>query len=466
MTTRTERDTSGTVEVPAERLWGAQTQRALQNFAIGNHPMPIEVVRALARIKAAAARVNRRLGLLDADKAAAIEKAAEEVIEGLHDVEFPLPVWQSGSGTQTNMNLNEVIANRASERLGGPRGDGRLVHPNDDVNRGQSSNDVFPTAMHLAALPALDRVAEAARELRDTLAERSAAFDRIVKVGRTHLMDAVPLTLGQEFSGYAALMDHGMRRVLDSREPLCEVALGGTAVGTGLNAHPDFARLVCEDLSRETGYSIRPAANRFAALSANEALVSAHAAIRSLATSAMKVANDIRLLASGPRCGIGEIRIPPNEPGSSIMPGKVNPTQAEALRMVAARVIGNDVVVGIAGAGGELELNVMRPVLIHAFLESARVLADALTSFARRCIAGIEPDPARIRMHLEQSLMLVTALASRIGYDAAARIAKTAYQTRRSLREVALEQGLTAEEFDTLVRPERMVGIERLNKED
>ncbi len=467
--TRIERDSMGVVEVPRDRLWGAQTQRSLLNFPIGGHRMPIEVVRALARIKGAAARVNRDLGLLDPAKAAAIEAAAREVVEDHHDDEFPLVVWQTGSGTQTNMNVNEVIANLASERLGVPRGEdggmldgpdrSRPVHPNDDVNMGQSSNDVFPTAMHLAALEALEgRLIPAVRGLRDALDDKARAFADIVKIGRTHLMDATPLTLGQEFSGYAALMDRAVERLAAARDALCVVALGGTAVGTGLGAHPEFAARVCEDLARETGFPIRPASNLFEALSAAEPFVTAHGALKSLAASLMKVANDIRWLASGPRCGIGEVRLPANEPGSSIMPGKVNPTQAEAVMMVAVRVMGNDVVVGLAGSQGNFELNVMRPVMIHAFLESAGLMADACRSFTARCVAGIEPDLDRIRAHLERSLMLVTALAPRIGYDQAARIARRAHETGSTLRDAALELGLlTADEFDDLVRPEDMI---------
>lgn len=466
--TRIERDSMGAVEVPRDRLWGAQTQRSLLNFPIGDHRMPIEVVRALARIKACAARVNRDLGLLDAAKAGAIEAAAREVVEGRHDAEFPLVVWQTGSGTQTNMNVNEVLANLASERLGGPGGEGGgrvdgpgrpLVHPNDDVNMGQSSNDAFPTAMHLAAMEALERrLTPAVRGLREALDGKARAFADIVKIGRTHLMDATPLTLGQEFSGYVALMDKGLERLAAAQEALCVVALGGTAVGTGLGAHPEFAARVCEDLARETGFPVRPAPNPFEALSAAEPFVTAHGALKSLAVSLMKVANDIRWLASGPRCGIGEVRLPANEPGSSIMPGKVNPTQAEAVMMVAVRVMGNDVVVGLAGSQGNFELNVMRPVMIHAFLESAGLMADACRSFTDRCVAGIEPDPDRIRAHLERSLMLVTALVPRIGYDQAARIARRAHETGSTLRDAALELGiLTPDEFDDLVRPEDMI---------
>ncbi len=457
---RVERDSMGEVVVPRDRLWGAQTQRSLENFRIGGHRMPIEVVRALARIKGAAARVNRDLGLLDAARAGAIEAAAREVVLGRHDDEFPLVVWQTGSGTQTNMNVNEVLAHLANRSLAGEGGAGAgLVHPNDHVNMGQSSNDAFPTAMHLAALEALEgRLIPAVRGLRDALDAKARAFADIVKIGRTHLMDATPLTLGQEFSGYVALMDRGLERLAGVREALCEVALGGTAVGTGLGAHPEFAVRVCEALARETGFPIRPARNPFEALSAAEPMVTAHGALKSLAASLMKVANDIRWLASGPRCGIGEVRLPANEPGSSIMPGKVNPTQAEAVMMVAVRVIGNDVVVGLAGSQGNFELNVMRPVIAHAFLESAGLLADACRGFTDRCVVGIEPDRDRIRAHLERSLMLVTALAPRIGYDQAAQIAHRAHETGGTLREAALESGLlTAEEFDALVRPEDMI---------
>src|SRR5262245_53273276 len=455
---RVEKDTFGPIEVPADRLWGAQTQRSLQNFKIGIEKMPIGVIHALAQVKRACAVVNAELGF-DAAKARAIIAAADEVLAGKHDEEFPLAVWQTGSGTQTNMNVNEVLANRASELLGGERGEGRKVHPNDDVNRGQSSNDVFPTAMSVAAVIAVrTRLVGSVRRLRDTLAEKSRAFDEIVKIGRTHLQDATPLTLGQEFSGYVAQLDHGLRHVEETLPHLRELALGGTAVGTGLNAHPEFATRVAAVLSRLTGQAFVSAPNKFEALAAHDALVFAHGVLKTLAASLTKIANDVRWLASGPRCGIGELTIPENEPGSSIMPGKVNPTQCEALTMVCAQVMGNDVAVGIAGASGNFELNVFKPVIIHNVLTSARLLADACDSFDTHCARGIEPDRERIRSLVERSLMLVTALAPRLGYDRAAQIAKKAHTEGLTLKEAALALGyLTAEEFDREVRPERMV---------
>ncbi|NOZ02934.1 MAG: class II fumarate hydratase [Deltaproteobacteria bacterium] len=458
--TRIENDSMGPIEVPSIRLWGAQTQRSLMNFPIGDEKMPMEVIRALAMIKRAAAKVNTDLGLGDPARNAAIIKAADEVVDGRHDMEFPLSVWQTGSGTQTNMNVNEVLANRASELMGGPRGEGRLVHPNDDVNRGQSSNDVFPTAMHMAAADVIaNKVLPGIETLRDTLMERAGSFKEIVKIGRTHLMDATPLTLGQEFSGYAALVENGRIRLEDALSRLYELALGGTAVGTGLNAAPGFADGVARELSGLTGHPFVSAPNKFEALSGHEAMVHAHGALKGLAASLTKVANDIRWLASGPRSGLGEVRIPANEPGSSIMPGKVNPTQAEALVMVAARVMGNDVTVTVAGASGNFELNVMKPVIIHAFLQSARLLADACRSFAERCVAGLEPDEERIRELVDRSLMLVTALSPRIGYDKAASIAKNALKKGITLRESALELGLvTGAQFDEWVRPGDMVG--------
>jgi len=458
--TRTETDAFGPIEVPAERLWGAQTQRSLENFRISGERMPLELVRALVLVKKAAALVNRDLGTLDARKAEAIAAACDEVLAGRHDAEFPLLVWQTGSGTQTNMNANEVLANRASEVLGGPRGEGRLVHPNDDVNRGQSSNDVFPAAMNVAAVHALKtRVTPAVRALRDTLAVKAAAFGDLVKIGRTHLQDATPLTLGQEISGWVAQLDHGIAHVEAALPHLQELALGGTAVGTGLNAHPEYAQRAAAKLSELTGFPFSPAPNKFEALSASDALVHAHGALRTLAVSLNKIAEDVRWLASGPRAGIGEIRIPENEPGSSIMPGKVNPTQSEAMTMLCAQVLGNDVAIGIAGASGNFQLNVFRPLLAHGFLQSCRLIADGCDSFRERCAAGIEPDRARIEQHLRASLMLVTALNPHLGYDGAARIAKHAHATGKTLREAALELGLvTAEQFDAWVRPEKMIG--------
>jgi fumarate hydratase, class II len=460
MKTRIERDTFGDIEVPADRLWGAQTQRSLQNFRISGERIPLEMIHALARVKRACALVNADLGVLDGKKAKAIVEAADEIIAGQHDMEFPLVVWQTGSGTQTNMNLNEVLANRASELLGGERGQKRLVHPNDDVNKGQSSNDVFPTAMHVAALGALnEKLVPALKRLRDTLSAKSKSFDEIVKIGRTHLQDATPLTLGQEFSGYVSQLDHGITHVLASQTHLSELALGGTAVGTGLNAHPEFGTRVAKELAKSTGLHFVPAPNKFEALAANDALVHAHGALKTVAASLMKIANDIRWLASGPRSGIGELRIPENEPGSSIMPGKVNPTQSEALTMLCCQVLGNDVAVNIGGAMGNFELNVFKPLIIHNFLQSVRLLSDGAVSFNDNCAVGIEPNRERIEQMLGQSLMLVTALNPHIGYDKAAEIAKKAYKDGSTLKEAAVALGyVTAEQFDLWVRPEDMVG--------
>ncbi|MEQ1816360.1 MAG: class II fumarate hydratase [Nitrosomonas sp.] len=460
MQTREERDTMGVVEVPAEALWGAQTQRSLQNFKISSEHMPVALIHALAKVKRAAAKVNHDLGLLNAASTAAIIEAADEVIAGHFDDQFPLVVWQTGSGTQTNMNVNEVLANRASEILGGGRGASRIVHPNDEVNKGQSSNDVFPTAMHVAAVQELQqRLIPAIQQLRDTLAGKSQAFDSIVKIGRTHLQDATPLTLGQEFSGYVAQLDHGLRHVEAAMAHVCELALGGTAVGTGLNAHPEFAVRVAAELSRLTGLPFVTAPNKFEALASNDALVHAHGALKTLAASLMKIANDIRWLASGPRCGIGELRIPENEPGSSIMPGKVNPTQSEAMTMVCCQVMGNDVAVNMGGALGNFELNVMKPMIIHNFLQSVRLLADAMVSFNEHCAAGIEANIERIDMLMHNSLMLVTALNPHIGYDKAAEIAKKAHREGTTLKAAAIATGyVTSEQFESWVIPENMVG--------
>jgi fumarate hydratase class II len=456
--TRPEKDSFGTIEVPAERLWGAQTERSRRHFRISGERMPLAVVHALALVKRSAARVNRALGLLAAKNAEAIERAADEVLAGRHDAEFPLVVWQTGSGTQSNMNVNEVLANRASELLGGERGQQRLVHPNDDVNLGQSSNDVFPTAMHIAAaravehdlLPALERLAA-------TLSAKAEAFASIVKIGRTHLQDATPLTLGQEFSGYVEQLAQAEAAIELALPGLCELAIGGTAVGTGLNTHPEFGVRVAKDLSQATGLAFEPAPNKFAALAGHEALVFAHGALKTLAVALAKIANDVRWLASGPRSGLGEISIPENEPGSSIMPGKVNPTQAEALTMLCAQVLGNDVAIGIGGASGQFELNVYKPMLIHNFLQSARLLADGCTSFEEHCARGIQPNEARIRELVERSLMLVTALTPHIGYDRAAEIAKKAHRDGSTLKAAALALGyVSAEEFDRWVRPEAM----------
>ncbi len=451
----------GGIEVPADRLWGAQTQRSLENFKIGEDRMPIALIHALAQVKRAAAQVNLNLGKFkDPAIGRAIIDAADEIVAGRHNAEFPLVVWQTGSGTQTNMNLNEVIANRASELVGGERGMGRKVHPNDQVNMGQSSNDVFPTAMHVAAVEALrNRLIPSVRKLRDTLARKAEVFQELVKIGRTHLMDATPLTLGQEISGWVQLLDNGTKHVEEAIPHLCELALGGTAVGTGLNAHPEFAVRVADELAKLTGHPFVTAPNKFEALSGHDALLFAHGALKTLAASLMKIANDVRWMASGPRSGLGEILIPENEPGSSIMPGKVNPTQSEAMTMVASQVMGNDVAINMGGALGNFELNVMKPLIIHNFLGSVRLLADACVSFNDHCAAGIEPNRERIDDLLNRSLMLVTALNPHIGYDNAAKIAKNAHAKGITLRESAVESGLlTAEQFDQWVKAEDMVG--------
>ena len=460
---RLEKDSFGTIEVPADRLWGAQTERSRRFFRISAERMPLGVIYALAHVKKAAAIVNADLQLLDRKKAQAICTAADEVLAGRHDDEFPLSVWQTGSGTQSNMNVNEVLANRASELLGGERGQKRLVHPNDDVNMGQSSNDVFPTAMHIAAARAVkEDVIPASATLAGTLQNKSEQFSSIIKIGRTHLQDATPLTLGQEFSGYVAQLEHAEAALRAALPGLYQLALGGTAVGTGLNTHPEFARRVCERVARETGLPFVDARNKFAGLAGHEALVFAHGALKTLAAAASKIANDIRLLSSGPRSGLGELRIPENEPGSSIMPGKVNPTQAEALTMLCAQVIGNDVAVALGAASGHLELNVYKPMIIQAFLQSARLLADGCRSFEEHCARGIEPNEARIRELVESSLMLVTALAPHIGYDRAAEIAKKAHREGSTLRAAALALGhVQAEDFDRWVRAEQMIGPKR-----
>jgi fumarate hydratase class II len=459
MATRTEKDSLGTVEVPAERLWAAQTQRSFENFRISTERMPLELVHALVLVKKATALVNVELGALDPKVGDAIAKAADEVLAGDHDAEFPLSVWQTGSGTQTNMNVNEVLANRASELLGGARGSGRLVHPNDQVNLGQSSNDVFPTAMSVAAATALVRdVVPALAALRDTLRERSERFADVIKIGRTHLMDAVPLTLGQEIGGWASQLDHGIRHVHAALPHLSELAIGGTAVGTGQNTHPELGARVSAKINGWTKLEFTSAPDKFEALAAHDGVVFAHGALKTVAASLVKIANDVRWLASGPRAGLGEIRIPENEPGSSIMPGKVNPTQSEALIMACTQVLGNDVVVNVAGASGNFELNVQKPLLAFAFLQSARLIADGAASFREHCAVGIEPDRARIQVHLERSLMLVTALAPHIGYDAASKIARHAHTQNLTLREAALGLGLvSAEDFDRWVRPEAML---------
>ncbi|GAA3989331.1 class II fumarate hydratase [Comamonas faecalis] len=458
--TRTEYDSFGAIEVPAAQLWGAQTQRSLGNFAISGEHQPLELIRALALVKQASATVNHALGLQDEAKTRAIVAAAQEVLDGAHDGEFPLVVWQTGSGTQTNMNVNEVLANRASELLGGERGKARLVHPNDDVNRSQSSNDVFPTAMHVAAVQAIAaRLLPALERLHQTLDAKARAFDDIVKIGRTHLQDATPLTLGQEISGWAAQLAQARGHLQAALPGLYELALGGTAVGTGLNAPAGYAQGVAQELARRTGLPFITAPNKFAVMAACDALVHAHGALKTLAASLMKIANDVRWLASGPRSGIGEISIPENEPGSSIMPGKVNPTQCEALTMLAAQVMGNDVAINIGGSSGNFELNVFRPMIAQNFLQSVRLLADGMNSFNDHCAVGIEPNRARIDDLVGRSLMLVTALNTHIGYDKAAEIAKRAHHEGSSLREAAIASGhLTAEQFDAWVVPANMVG--------
>lgn len=458
--TRTECDTFGPIEVPTERLWGAQTQRSLVYFGISSEKMPEEIIFALARVKRACALVNRDLGLLGADKGNAIIKAADEVLSGQHPQEFPLSVWQTGSGTQTNMNLNEVLANRASEILGGSRGKGRLVHPNDDVNLGQSSNDVFPTAMHVAAALAITHdLLPALSGLRTTLDTKSNQFDGIVKIGRTHLQDATPLTLGQEFSAYVAQMDYAESMIGATLPSLYELAVGGTAVGTGLNTHPEFGARVAAELASSIGLPFRSAPNKFAALAAHDALVAAHGMLKTLAAALMKVANDIRWMASGPRSGLGEISIPENEPGSSIMPGKVNPTQCEAITMLCCQVFGNDVAINLGGASGNFELNVFKPLIAHNFQQSVRLLATGMESLGEHCVRGIEPNCERISELLERSLMLVTALTPHIGYDRAAEIAKRAHRDGCTLKAAALALGyVSEEEFERWVQPSKMTG--------
>jgi fumarate hydratase, class II len=457
---RIERDSMGEIDVPSERLWGASTERSRRNFRISTERIPEALIRALTLVKKASASVNLDLGLLDAEKARAIMKAADEILEGKHDREFPLVVWQTGSGTQSNMNVNEVIANRGSEILGGERGAKRLVHPNDDVNRGQSTNDVFPTAMHVAAVEALrGRVLPALRRLSDALAAKAREFSDVVKIGRTHLQDATPLTLGQEFSGYVSQLHHGITHVEQALPHLQELAIGGTAVGTGLNTHPEFGERAAKKLAEWTGHPFVTAPNKFEALAASDALVFAHGALKTVAASLTKIANDVRWLGSGPRAGLGELLLPENEPGSSIMPGKVNPTQSEALTMAAARIFGNDVAINFGGASGSFELNVYRPMMIDAFLQSARLLADGCDSFRENCVEGIEPNRERIAEHLRSSLMLVTALAPHIGYDKAARIAKKAHEEKTTLKEAALALGYVSEaDYDQWVDPKRMLG--------
>lgn len=458
--TRVEHDTFGRIEVPADRLWGAQTHRSITNFRISKEKMPEELILSLAEIKRACSKANQDIGSLSIIKAKHVRDAAEEIITGKHFKEFPLSVWQTGSGTQTNMNMNEVLANRASELMGGPRGEGRLVHPNDDVNMGQSSNDIFPTAMHVAAAVAITgNLLPALRQLRSTLQKKSEQFSDVVKIGRTHLQDATPLTLGQEFSGYVAQLEHAEAMIEATLPPVYELAVGGTAVGTGLNTHPEFGDRVAAELAARTELPFKSASNKFAALASHDPLVSAHGALKTLAAALMKLANDVRWLASGPRSGLGEITIPENEPGSSIMPGKVNPTQCEALTMLCCQVFGNDVAINFGGASGNFELNVFKPLIAHNFLQSVRLLADGMRSFDEHCARGIEANTARIEEMMERSLMLVTALTPHIGYDKAAQIAKKAHKEGTSLKEAAVSFGyVTQSEFDQWVQPHRMLG--------
>lgn len=459
MNTRTERDSFGEIEVPAEHLWGAQTQRSLEFFHISSERMPEEIITALAEVKRACASVNRDLGLLEAAKADAIIHAADEVLTGQYPDEFPLSVWQTGSGTHTNMNINEVLANRASELLGGERGTKRLVHPNDEVNRGQSSNDIFPTAMHVAAAIGIVRgTLPSLQWLRSTLSDKAQEFSDILKVGRTHLQDATPLTLGQEFSGYVSQLQHAESAISATLAAIYELAVGGTAVGTGLNTHPEFGMRVAAELSKRLGLPFRSAENKFAALATHDALVNAHGALKTLAVALMKIANDIRWMASGPRSGLGEIHIPENEPGSSIMPGKVNPSQCEALTMLCGQVIGNDMAITIGGASGNFELNVYKPLIAHNLSQSLRLLAEGMQSFEQCCVRGIVARRDHLTGLMEQSLMLVTALVPHIGYDRAAEIAKCAHRDGITLKRAAFLLGyVSAEEYDRWVVPAEMI---------
>ncbi len=459
---RIEKDTMGEVQVPADKYWGAQTQRSKDNFKIGDGRMPIEIVKAFGYLKKAAAATNMELGVLSEEKANLIMDVCDEIINGKLDDQFPLVVWQTGSGTQSNMNVNEVVSNRAHVNQGNKLGEGtRLIHPNDDVNKSQSSNDTFPTAMHIAAYKVLTEVTiPGIKDLRDVLKEKSDAFMNVVKIGRTHWMDATPLTLGQEFSAYVSQLDHGLKALVNSLDHLTELALGGTAVGTGINTPEGYSILVARNIARFTDLPFITGANKFEGLAAHDAIVETHGALKTLAVSLMKIGNDIRMLASGPRCGIGEIIIPANEPGSSIMPGKVNPTQAEALTMACAQVMGNDVAINIGGSNGHFELNVFKPMMIYNFLESARLLGDACRSFNENCAVGIEPNKERIEENLHNSLMLVTALNTHIGYEKAAEIAKKAHKEGATLKEAALALGyLTEEEFDEWVDPSQMTGL-------
>jgi len=460
MAYRIETDSIGKVKVPAEMYWGAQTQRSLENFKIGNGRMPIEIIHAFAILKKAAAQTNAELGVLSKAKATLIGKVADEILKGTLDDQFPLVVWQTGSGTQSNMNMNEVIANRAHVMKGGKLTDEKkVIHPNDDVNKSQSSNDTFPTAMHIAAYKILmETTIPGIKALRDTLAAKSKEFKNIVKIGRTHFMDATPLTVGQEFSGYVSQLNHGLKAIEFSLKHLSELALGGTAVGTGLNTPYGYDKLVAQKIAKITGFPFKTAGNKFEALAAHDAIVAAHGALKTVAVSLMKIGNDFRMLSSGPRSGIGELIIPTNEPGSSIMPGKVNPTQTEALTMVAAQVLGNDVAINVGGATGHFELNVFKPMMIDNFLNSARLIGDACVSFDKKLVQGVQPNHKRIKEMLENSLMLVTALNTKIGYDNAAKIAKKAYKEDATLREAAISLGLlTSDEFTKYVRPEKMI---------
>ena len=452
----------GEVQVPADKYWGAQTQRSKDNFKIGDGRMPIEIVKAFGYLKKAAAATNMELGVLPKEKANLIMDVCDEIIDGKLDDQFPLVVWQTGSGTQSNMNVNEVVANRAHVNQGNKLGEGtRLIHPNDDVNKSQSSNDTFPTAMHIAAYKVLTEVTiPGIKDLRDVLKEKSDAYMNVVKIGRTHWMDATPLTLGQEFSAYVSQLDHGLKALINSLDHLTELALGGTAVGTGINTPEGYSVLVARNIARFTDLPFITGTNKFEGLAAHDAIVETHGALKTLAVSLMKIGNDIRMLASGPRCGIGEIIIPANEPGSSIMPGKVNPTQAEALTMACAQVMGNDVAINIGGSNGHFELNVFKPMMIYNFLESARLIGDSCRSFNENCAVGIEPSKERIEENLNNSLMLVTALNTHIGYEKAAEIAKKAHKEGATLKQAALSLGyLTEEEFDEWVDPSQMTGL-------
>ncbi|MCY8163929.1 class II fumarate hydratase, partial [Bacillus inaquosorum] len=452
---RIERDTMGEVKVPADKFWGAQTQRSKENFKIGSEKMPMRVVKAFAILKRSTALANKRLGNLDAEKAEAIAAVCDDVLKGKYDDNFPLVVWQTGSGTQSNMNMNEVVANRATALLKEKNSD-QTIHPNDDVNRSQSSNDTFPTAMHVAAVLAVyEQLVPALDQLRSTLDEKAKAYNDIVKIGRTHLQDATPLTLGQEISGWVYMLDRSKEMILEATDKMRALAIGGTAVGTGINAHPEFGELVSEEITKLTGQTFSSSPNKFHALTSHDEITYAHGALKALAADLMKIANDVRWLASGPRCGIGEIVIPENEPGSSIMPGKVNPTQSEALTMIAAQIMGNDATIGFAASQGNFELNVFKPVIIYNFLQSVQLLSDGMNSFHDKCAVGIEPDKETIQENLSNSLMLVTALNPHIGYENAAKIAKLAHKEGLTLKEAALKlELLTEEQFNEMVKPE------------